>query len=175
MPQGFVTTARGEVLNMDQLKTLATMPIAEKKQPGRTVEKKTYSKRQPLNVRGYVPQQGEAKIPELSDEVKSALSSKNKKISSKTIPASYSTTGTAESLADLTGIRVNKPSQATKEKVKQAMENEQRPAEVASEALDEILGDLQQNNPEAMKAASEEEKTASEEEKIVRRTRSKKD
>lgn len=168
MPQGFVTTARGDILNMDQLKTQATMPIADKKQPGREVKKQTVSKRQPLNVRGYLPQQGEAKAPEISKEILAAMN-KNKPVqSSKTIRASFTDTGEATSLADVTGIKVNKPSQATKEKVKAAMESEQRPSSVSEDALGDILSELKQSNPQATSADNEEEKS-------TRRSRSKKE
>lgn len=170
MPQGFVTTARGEILNMDQLKTQATMPIAEKKQPGREIKRKAEPKRKPLNVRGYLPQVGEAKAPELSDEVRTAMESKKVKPTSSTIRASFADDGEAKSLADVTGIKVDKPSAATKQKVKAALENEKRPAEAASETLGDILSELEETNPKAVEAADEEEKVDT-----VRRTRSKKE
>lgn len=168
MPQGFVTTARGEILNMDELKTKSTMPIADKKQPGREVKKQTLPKRQPLNVRGYVPQQGEAKTPEVPEEIVAAMNKNKSAPSSKTIRSSFTDTGEAKSLADVTGVKVNKPSQATKEKVKAAMESEQRPSSVSEEALGDILSELGQSNPKASSAADEEEKS-------TRRSRSKKE
>jgi len=165
MPQGFVTTARGEILNMDQLKTQANQPLIKKRERGTTV-KKSVPPRKPINVRGYQPQAGEAQTPEVSDEILEAMESRKEKTPSRTIRASFPEDGEAKNLADVTGIRVNKPSAATKAKVKAALDNNQRPAEASTKALDEILGDLEETNPKVVKAAEEEAKTT------VRRTRS---
>lgn len=169
MPQGMVTTARGEILNIDELKMKATLPIAKEKQPGNKVNKRNVSKRKPLNVRGFQPGAGEASVPALSEEVQATLDAQTKK-KSQTIRASYAADGEAKTLADITGIRVDKPSEATKAKVKAALESDQRPAEVATEALSEILSGLDDSNPNAVSEADAEEKKTTR-----RRTSTKKD
>lgn len=170
MPQGYVTTARGEVLDMDGLKMKATLPIAEAKQPGRTVNKKTVSKRKPLNVRGFIPARGEAEVPEMPEAIQAAVQGDMTEVKKTKVVHRAGVTAEGHStLAEITGIRADKPSEATKAKIKAAMDSgAERPAEAASEgALGEILSDLGDSNPNAVKAAE------SEQTKPTRRTRKK--
>lgn len=152
MPRGYVTTARGEVINMDALKESATSPLV--KQPKSEIQKKKVSRRRPLNIRGYKPTAGSATVPEMPDEVREALAHKEgKKPERKATPSSFSESGKVESMADITGLKIKEPKHL-KEKPKDA-------AQASSEALGEILTELQGGNKE-------------EEEKSPRRGRKKK-
>jgi len=158
-----LTTARGELLDMDALKAQATLPLVKAKQTKTQVKKKTFSKRKPLNVRGFQPAQGEH-VP-VQEPVK---------IISDKIPhkSSFSDTGEALTQADITGVKVK----VTKGAVERAraragiMEdgNAMEAAAASEEALGEILGDLEAANPNAQKVADVEEK------KTTRRSRAKK-
>jgi hypothetical protein len=144
--KGWVTTARGEALNMDELIMQAERPIGFKDAKSE-VKPKVLPKRVPINVRGYAPEQGEARVPEMPQEVSNALDARQ----SKTPRRVTIMPGKAESMADLTRIRIDKP-KFTKEVPKGG-------AEAASEAvLDNILGDLSQDTPKFQKAAEDEEK-----------------
>ena len=56
MAQGWVTTARGESLNIDALKDAASMPLVKAKQTKTTVPKRDYRTRKPINIRGFQPE-----------------------------------------------------------------------------------------------------------------------
>ena len=153
MPQGHVTTARGEVINMDALKDAANVPIAKAKQKGTEVPKRTYP-RKAINIRGNMPAQGEHK-PNL-EAVEPA------RIDPEEIPqrSAVSETGEVEKLADITGVKV-KPTTGAVERAKARASNPEAPETpeaVANEALGDILGDLEAANPNAQAAADAEEK-----------------
>lgn len=160
---GSITTARGEQLDMDGLKAQATLPLVKAKQTKTQVNKRVFSKRKPLNVRGFQPAQGEHVIEQEAV-----------KIVPDEIPqkASFSKTGEATTSADITGVKVKVTKGAIERaKVRAGIteDGEVTQAETASEeALGEILGGLEAANPNAQSAADEEEK------KTTRRSRTKK-
>ena len=183
MPQGHVTSARGESLNMDELKMKAKLPLALAKQKaqGNTEVKKKVVPRKPLNVRGHMPAQGEHKMADMPEEVKetiqyiedSAGEGTGRTVAHDTIPPVAATAegGTAENLADVTGVKVKaSPEAIERQKARMGIEDE-APAEAASnEALSEIMDDLKGGTETAAEAETEEEKPAR-----TRRTRAKKD
>lgn len=139
--RGWVTTARGDGLNIDDL-------IAKSKRPIGTTEEKSTIKKQkvpgktPINVRGFQPAQGEAKPQEVTEAAPAKATPAHK--------AAFKDGKEASSQADLTGIKVKKRA-STKKPTGTA-------EEAASDALGDIVSDLEASNPNAMKAAEQEEK-----------------
>ena len=151
MAQGWVTTARGEALNMDALKDAANLPLAKKKQTKTEVPKRTYE-RKPINMRGNMPAQGKHK-PNLE------LVEQPKRIDPEELPVVTSTTesGEAETLADVTGVKVKTTETAKARAQERAKGGDPAPVEqVANEALGDILGDLAEASPNVMDASNEE-------------------
>lgn len=147
---GYVTSARGEVINMDELKNKANMPLAKSKQKNSTVKPKV-KPRKALNVRGHVPAQGEHVMAPMSQEVKQRVeyiesSDGSKTVAHDTIPPASTTTesGVAETLADVTGIKLSASPEAIKRREAQ-LANEEI-SEESSEVLDDILSDLGDNS-----------------------------
>jgi hypothetical protein len=168
MPQGYVTTARGEVLNMDALKDAANLPLAKAKQTKTEVPKRDYRVRQPINVRGHQPVAGEHQIQDMPDGVAATVARLNPE--EMPVKTSYTESGEATSLADVTGVKI-KPSKEAIKRAKKRAGNEPVgvPIEdVAGAALTDILGDLEAANPNAQAAADAEEATPQ------KRTRSRK-
>ena len=168
MPQGWVTTARGESLNMDELKDKANLPIAKAKQTKTTVPKHDYRVRKPINIRGFQPGIGEHKVQDMPDGVADTVARLNP--DEMPVKTSFTESGKAESLADVTGVKV-KPTKEAIERAKARASGEHAdsaPVDVASEALTDILGDLEAANPNAQAAADAEEATPK------KRTRSRK-
>ena len=151
MPQGWVTTARGESLNMDALKDAANLPIAKAKQTKTTVPKRDYNERKPINIRGHMPAQGEHK-PELTLV--------EERIDPDTLPqvSATSESGQVETESDITGIKVKASKEAVGRAKERAKGGDPAPVEdVANEALGDILGDLAAANPNAEIAAAADE------------------
>lgn len=125
MAKGMVTTARGQVINMDALKEASSRPLSS---PNKHDIKKAKAPKQTkaLNVRGYMPAQGSAKPPELPEEIKETLAERKKTDSPVT---------KTKTMADLTGVRVDKP-----KRIKSRPEN---PEQASNEVLSEILNDLE--------------------------------
>lgn len=157
MPQGWVTTARGESLNMDALKDSANMPLAKAKQTKTTVPKRDYRARKPINIRGFQPGVGEHKIQDMPEGVAETVSRLNP--DEMPVKTSFTESGEANSLADVTGVKVKATPEAVKRaKVRASGEHaDTAPEDVASDALTDILGDLEAANPNAQAAADAEE------------------
>ena len=153
MPQGYVTTARGESLNMDALKDAANLPLALAKQTKTEVPKRDYRARKPINVRGFQPGAGEHKVPEMPEEVANTVARLNP--GEMPIKTSYTEDGEAKTLADVTGVKV-KPTAAAVERAKVRAGTDTAPEEAASELMGDILGDLEKANPNAQSAADAE-------------------
>lgn len=162
-PMGSITTARGEQLDLDALKAQATLPLVKAKQTKTQVKRKVFSKRKPLNVRGFQPAQGEhishqEPVKIVPDEIPQK--------------SSFSNTGEAKTSADITGVKVKITEGAiARAKARAGIVDDAAAvqAESASEqALGEILGGLETANPNAKSAADAEEK------KTTRRSRAKK-
>lgn len=156
MPQGWVTTARGEALNIDALKDSANMPLAKKKQTKTEVPKRDYRNRKPINVRGFQPGAGEHEVQEMPEGVADTVARLNP--DEQPVKTSFTESGEAKSLADVTGVKVK----ATPEKIQRAKarasgNSDVAPEAVANEALDGILGELEDANPNAQAAAEAEE------------------
>ena len=152
---GNVTTARGETLNMDELKNKANLPLAKSKQKNSTIKPKVKPKKA-LNVRGYVPAQGEHVMAPMSKEVEQRIefiesSEGGKTIAHDTIPpiAAHSKTGTAETLADVTAVKVTATPDAIKRKNAELAQEEI--SEESNEALEDILNDLESHEESEVK------------------------
>ena len=159
MAQGWVTTARGESLNMDALKDAANMPLAKAKQTKTTVPKRDYRVRKPINIRGFQPVVGEHKIQDMPEGVADTVARLNP--DEMPVKTSFTESGEAESLADVTGVKVKaSPEAIHRAKVRASGEHaDAAPEAVASEALTDILGDLEKANPNAQAAADAEDAT----------------
>jgi hypothetical protein len=155
MPQGWVTTARGEALNLDALKDAANLPLVKAKQTKTEVPKRDYRTRKPINVRGFQPGTGEHKIQEMPEGVATTVARLNP--NDMPIKTSYTDDGEAKSMADVTGVKVKATAGAIARAKDRASENTNTaPEEVANDALSGILGDLEAANPNAQTAADEE-------------------
>ncbi len=153
MAQGYVTTARGESLNMDALKDAANLPLALAKQTKTEVPKRDYRARKPINVRGFQPSAGEHKVQEMPEGVADTVARLNP--GEMPIKTSYTDDGEAKTLADVTGVKV-KPSPEAIERAKVRAGSDTAPEEAASELMGDILGDLEKANPNAQAAAEAE-------------------
>ena len=153
MAQGYVTTARGESLNMDALKDAANLPLALSKQTKTEVPKRDYRARKPINVRGYQPGAGEHKVPEMPEAVATTVAKLNP--DEMPVKTSFTEDGEAKSLADVTGVKV-KATKAAVERAKVRAGTDTAPEEAASEVMQDILGDLEAANPNAQAAAEAE-------------------
>jgi hypothetical protein len=157
MPKGIYTSARGEVVNMDELQQKAKLPINPKPQAKSTIKKRDHNERKPLNVRGFRPAAGAAKLQSMPEDVTNAV--ENKRIDPIDVPqvSSYSPTGEVKSMEDITGMKV----QASPESIQRAKDrinNDIDTDSAVEETLGSILSDLEQSNPNAASVATEEEK-----------------
>lgn len=153
---GHVTTARGDSLNIDDLIAKARRPIGLKEEKSTIKKKANPSKRKQLNVRGFRPAQGESTPPEAATQ---------EQPEQKKVPVSaYNDGEEASSLADVTGIKVEKKA-TTRKPDKPA-------AEAASDALGDILGTLEGTAPNSVAAAEEVEKEEAAKPTTRKRTRS---
>ena len=140
---GYVTTARGDSLNIDDLVAKSKRPIGLKEEKSTIKKKADPARRKQINVRGFRPAQGESKPPE-------AKGVKEQVVEQKVPISAYNDGKAAGSLADVTGIKVKK-SATTKQPDKPL-------AEATSDALGDILGTLEDSNPNSVAAADEVEK-----------------
>lgn len=128
MAKGMVTTARGQVINMDALKESSTRPLAS---PNKNdIKKNKHKEAKPLNVRGYMPAQGKATPPELPQEIKDTLEAR-----SRLSERSNSMQKKIQTMADITGVKVDKP--------KRLRSRPSNPEQASNEVLSEILNDLE--------------------------------
>lgn len=143
MPRGWITTARGEQLNIDDLIDKSRRPPNLKDEKSE-IKKKVVARKTPINVRGYKPAQGEAPVPELPEGVIQQVDEKQKALFGKKKPVSaYREGQEAEKLSDLTGVMV-KPTEAAVERRKAQIASERGEApEGGNEALNEILEELE--------------------------------
>jgi len=139
--KGWVTTARGEGLNIDDLIAKSKRPIGVMEEKS-TVKKQKVPGKTPINVRGFQPAQGEAKPQEAAQApaVEAAPAPK----------AAFNDGNDASSQADLTGIKVKKRV-STKKPTGTAVD-------AASSTLGDIMTGLEDGNPNAVAAAEQEEK-----------------
>lgn len=142
-------TARGDVIDMDEMKANAQRALHPVVQPGSTIEKKVVSKRPPLNMRGHMTAQGKAAptVPEGTETAKVDP----ERINPEAIPpkTSFTEDGEARSLADMTGIKVNQKEYVERMGGKVQRGDVQELENQATEALGDILNDLADSNPNA--------------------------
>ncbi len=145
MSKGWVTTARGESLNIDQLITNAKRPPGLKEE-NTEIKKRKIVKRRAINVRGFKPGVGEAEPPEMSAEMKEQMEARNKRVPAPVQKVAYREGGVAESYADLTGVKLKVTEEAKqRQKARIAKELDKRPDELDAEkdeTFDEIMEDL---------------------------------
>jgi len=165
MAQGHIMTARGDVLNLDELKARANAKLV--KMPASEVKKKRISKRKPLNVRGYAPVSGEARVPQMPENVRQEIENREaQRVAAvrtkqhREMASSYRD-GNAESMADITGLKM----EVTKEAI--LREKTRREVgivapEASSEALNEILQELASDNRHSTRMDSYVEKNPDE-------------
>jgi len=167
MAQGYVTTARGEALNMDALKDAANLPLALAKQTKTEVPKRDYRARKPINIRGFQPVGGEHQVAAMPEGVADTVARLNP--DEMPVKSAYAESGEATSQADVTGIKV-KASKAAIARAKARENTDIAPEEAASEVLSEVLSELEASNPNAQTAADAEaapKKTRSRSKKAV--------
>ena len=131
MATGFVTTARGDNLNLDELIARAKRPIGLKDAAStRATPNYTPSQTNTPRIRGFVPAAGSPRDgdPHFDETFVPSVPKDDP------IVSSFATDGVAGSMADLTGVRVSKTSRVAKIK---APENA-----AVEEDTDESLGDL---------------------------------
>ncbi len=147
MSKGWVTTARGESLNLDQLITDAKRPPGLKDE-NTEIKKRKIAKPRQLNVRRFKPGAGTAKVPEVPDEMKEQLEARTRKVSQQPRKVAYREGGVAETYADLTGVKLKKTEQAiARRKARMAKEQDKQPDEQQAapddnDALNEIMEEL---------------------------------
>ena len=155
---GQVTTARGEVINMDELKRNANKrPMtAEEKAAMKDEVKPRKRPKKAINVRGNMPVKGEAKAPEPKPKKEPKPAPVEEK--------EFDKNPDGKTVADYTGIKVDKPV-----RLKGKVEN---PVEEADNTLNDIMGELEANTPHSRDAAEVVEKEEeAEEKKPTRRKR----
>lgn len=141
--KGWVTTARGDGLNIDDLIAKSKRPIGTKEEKSTIKKRKVPGGRKPLNVRGFQPAQGEAKTPVREDTTEAPAPQEAP-------VAAFNDGKKASSEADITGIKVKKRATTRKPNV---------PAEeAASETLGDIMTGLENGSPNAVNAAESEAK-----------------
>jgi len=150
MAKGHVMTARGEMLNLDELMAKANSTMV--KMPASEIKKKKISKRKPLNVRGYSPVSGEAKVPQMPENVRQEVENRERQRvdavrtqQHKEMASSYNDGGKAVTMADITGLKM-KVTEAAMTKEKARRNTGAVPSEASNEALNEILQELSSDN-----------------------------
>jgi hypothetical protein len=166
MAQGHVMTARGEVLNLDGLIAKANAKMV--KMPASEIKKKKISKRKPLNVRGYSPVSGEAKVPQMPVNVRQEIDNRERQRietvraqQHREMASSYNDKGTAVSMADVTGLKMEVTEAAIFREKARKQAGIVAP-EASSEALSEILQELASDNRHSSRMDSYVEKNPSE-------------
>ena len=141
MSKGWVTTARGEALNLDQLITESKRPPGAKDENTEIKKRVIPQARRQLNVRGYKPSGG-VTVPEMPEEMKAQMEERKQKQPAAPRKVAYREGGVAESYADLTGVKLKVTKEAVERRdARKAKERNEFP-EVKDEALDEIMEDL---------------------------------
>lgn len=144
---GHVTTARGESLDIEDLKRKANKrPMTAAEKAAMKDEIKPRKKpRIPINVRGNMPRRGEEVIPEGKKRP-----SLNEPLPMDTSMSPNKANPEGKSVADLTGMRLEKP-KTLKGKVED-------PTAHADGALGDIMQELETNAPHSREAAEVAEK-----------------
>lgn len=156
---GYVTTARGEILNMDQLiREQTKRPLTKAERDSLKSEiKPTKRPRTPINVRGHMPLSGAEKAPQVQPAAAKA-------VPEHPTMSSSGSSETDKTLADFTSIKVDKPMRL-KEKPESA-------GQASQEILSDIMKELEANAPHSREAAEQIEKEEYEEKQSASRKKS---
>ena len=152
--KGFVTTARGQLLNMDEL-------IAQSKRPLNFKDKKSEIKKRDIpnqaaeHAFGFKPETGSAKV--ISFENAEKVNTEQK-------------VNEGETLAELTGITIDK-TKHIKVKDGATVKKGDGVNYANNEALNDILSDLEQSSPKAQEAAVKDDNIEEDAEKQAPKTR----
>lgn len=130
--KGLVVTARGEVMNLDQLIMKASRPLKAEDKTATTTPRELPQKKAPLNIRGFVPPT-DGKAPELTEEVKRAMEDK--------APVSPFDPPPGLTQADLTGVRVER-AVYLKQKAQEITPGTDMRNYAETVALNEIVGQM---------------------------------
>ena len=148
---GHVTTARGQVLDIEKLKRDANKrPLTPAEKVAMKDEIPVRKRpRVPINVRGNMPRAGEERAPEFKPTPNEPMNPSTKKSPNKTNPE-------GKTIADLTGIKLEDP-----KSLKGPVED---PVGHAQGALGDIMQELETKAPHSREAADivESEKTPDE-------------
>ena len=158
---GQVTTARGDVINMDELKRNANKrPLtAEEKAAMKDEVKPRKRPKKAINVRGNMPSRGEAALDHQDRRGHAKMQEETAPVEEE---KEFDKNPEGKSVADFTGIKVDKPT-----RLKGKVEN---PVEEADNTLNDIMGELEANTPHSRDAADVVDKEEADEKKTTRRT-----
>jgi len=149
MANSNVVTARGDILNLDNLIMQANRPLNYKEEKSESTRQRV-DKTPPLNIRGYMPSAPSVTMPVIADEIKTILSER-------ATASSFSATGVAQSMADLTGIKVEKATYMNE--VRKNLPEGVTPKDIAeSIVVEEILNNMKSSHPNATSAAADIDK-----------------
>lgn len=139
MAKGIVTTARGGILNIDELIRMASTPVGKQEVAATRAAPYRPNTDAAPKVRGFVPGQGTGRGPKRPDGVETASGAEPRNA-----PSSFKDGAPARNLADFTGVKVRKSETATAAKADEI---------AASTEEDEVLGNLvsQMKTPEPKK------------------------
>jgi len=167
MSTGHVITARGEALNLDHLIETAKRPLNYKEAKTEIGIRPAPSANRSLNVRAFVPPQGRSKAPVMT-QANTPIEAAAEALP---IPSRFrrAEDGEAQTLADLTGIRVDTPK--TLRPAKDGEQGVDRKELAEGALLNNILGQLNQQHPGA---AQEAERVAREDAKLQKAKKAKK-
>lgn len=142
MAKGWVTTARGESLNIDYLITESERPPGLKDQNTEVKKRVIPGKRKRLNVRGTAVNTDSIKAPKIPEEIQARVEKRNTRKAPPPPKVAYREGGVAESYSDLTGIKM-KRTKAALERYNQrkALEEGKRQEDIV-DPLDEIMEEL---------------------------------
>ena len=140
MAKGWVTTARGESLNLDQLITDSKRKL-DAKDENTEVKKRVIKKRKPLNVRGFKPGAGEAPAPEMPEQMREKVAKRSRK-SPPPRKVAFRDGGVAESYADLTGVKLVPTEGAVQRRKEMIAKSEDKVLEEENKELEEIMDEL---------------------------------
>ena len=133
MANGIISTARGRLLNIDDLIMQGRRPVGRAAKSTRDTANYTPSPAEPNRIRGFVPAAAVSDVPEQNvDDTYVETIPKFDPIAS-----AYTPTGEAQSVSDLTGIMISKSGKAGKSSTQGAA-----PRATDDESLGSLLGKL---------------------------------
>lgn len=141
MAKGWVTTARGDNLNIDQLIIESKRPPGLKDAASQIKKRKITGQRKQLNVRGTAVSTVGVTVPDMPDEIRKKV---ERRTSRKTMlpppKVAYREGGVAETYGDITGIKL-KRTKAAEERHLKRLATERGEATMAAEEPEESPAD----------------------------------